>query len=295
MSQGAFSGKQIQQAIRKFNNHAQDTLNSLFQNYGDNLGRLVQFLETDPVMAVVTEPLKQNPHIDIKQWYQDFLETGGSFVGSKHYELPQDEDDRLALVYQFLLKVLSEDESESIDLTRFCIDAYGETKYQRMIDVFNAQLLAPFLRDFSTRLDEDIDVARDQEIPSEQLRIFQNYGIVVSGNVQGSNFATGQAQITSSTASVSNSGELAGELRRLHEFLNEVPNDDKASTRSAINTLVKAAENQPTSKSALVESVETISAKSLTMRRHLQNLVVAASANLASHAVIQAVSFVLSG
>lgn len=295
MSQEAFSGQQVQQAIRRFNNYANDTLKSVFQNYGDNLDRLVQFLETDPVMVVVTEPLKQNPHIDVNQWHQNFLETDGSSIGSKRYQLPQDEDDRLALVYQFLLRVLSEDESDRIDLTDFCINAYGETKYQRMIDIFNKQMLAPFLRDFSTRLDEDIDVTRDQEIPSEELRIFQNFGVVVEGNVQGSNFATGQAQITSNTASIDSSGELATELRKLQEFLSEVHKDNRASVESAIDTLVNAAENSPASRSALVESVETITAKSPTMRERLNSLAMSVSSSLASHAVIQAITFALGG
>jgi len=122
-------------------------------------------------MRIISAQLKTNENVDINQWYSDFSDfqkTGGSFIGSKEYLLPTNEEDRISLLYQLLLKL----HSHEIDFHGFCIDAYGKTNFDEMLWAFNDAISRPLIRDLGYRLDEIIEATnKDVRVPVEKLVI----------------------------------------------------------------------------------------------------------------------------
>jgi len=97
-----------------------------FQTWVEAFSRLIDHCESDEVMRVITGPLKTNPAVDADRWWTDALDSVRGMAGSGHYELPTDDDNRTALLYQVFLKV----EHEDLDITKFCSRVYGLSSYQ---------------------------------------------------------------------------------------------------------------------------------------------------------------------
>src|SRR5258708_17261344 len=140
-------------------------------------------------------------------------------VGSARYTLPTDDDDRTALLYQFFLKV----EYEGIDISKFCMLAYGATKFQEMIRVFNAELVQKFAREVSYRLNEIVqDIGDETEVRREAMLVFhihdhshQDHSMKFNGPVLGASIAGPGATIAGSTATYNSNADLAEALKAL--------------------------------------------------------------------------------
>lgn len=170
-----FKKEDISESFRKFNDYSNDLVGSDAGNFTNYLNIFIDFCEHDTIMSLITGQLKSNPRVDLKEWHKKFLRTGGSFIGSKHYELPLEEDDRISLLYQFLLAIQRND----IGVINFCVDAFGKTNYNEMIWDFNENITKLLVRGLGYKLDKIINKMEDrQSIPSS--------GLVVISTGQGS-------------------------------------------------------------------------------------------------------------
>lgn len=142
--------KKIERSFRRFSDYSDDLLNLDSKTFPNNLNIFIDFCENDEIMHIISAQLKSNKNVDIGKWYSDFQKTGGSFIGTKKYVLPTKEEDRISLLYQFLLKI----HSNEINFHGFCIDAYGKTNFNEMVLAFNDAISRPLIRAMNQLLQE---------------------------------------------------------------------------------------------------------------------------------------------
>jgi hypothetical protein len=181
-----FSRRQVERSFRKFSDIVNDLFKATFQTWGNTFTHLMTHCEQDPVMQVVTQSLRENARVHVEQWYAEAMGTVGGMVGSAHYELPYDDDNRTALLYQFFLLA----ENGKADLKSFCMFMYGSTKPQEMICHLNQELVQKFTREVAYRLAEILeDLGDEQEVPRDAMVVFHHHGQSMNthGNAPGSN------------------------------------------------------------------------------------------------------------
>lgn len=225
-----YDHKKIERSFRRFRDRSKDLLNSNSKTFSNNLNIFIDFCENDEIMHVISTQLKSNKNVDINRWYNDFQKTGGSFIGSKAYVLPTNEEDRISLLYQLLLKI----HSNEIDFHRFCLDAYGETNFNEMVWAFDDAISRPLIRDLGYRLDEIIETTNsDLEVPGEKLVIIH------TGDGSVNTIALGENIKQTIISQNSELDELVNKL--CNEILNssEIPEEEKEDLMIDVDTIKK--------------------------------------------------------
>jgi hypothetical protein len=182
MQQEQFSRREVERSFRKFNDIVNDLFGAKFQTWTNAFNHLMEHCQHDPVMQVVTEPLKCNKSVDAEKWYADALASVGSMIGSGQYELPYDDDDRTAILYQFFLMFYD----NKVNLKSFCMGMYGCRNYQDFVDSFNRELIEKFTREMSYRLGEiREDIGNQEEVPREAMVVFHHHdhSMTIHGNI----------------------------------------------------------------------------------------------------------------
>lgn len=232
-SHNTFKKRDVERSFRKFRDIVNDLFSSKFQQWGDMFTHLIAHCETDPVMKVVTEPLKHDPRVDAKKWWDAAVVSGRSMVGSGQYILPTDDGERTALLYQVFLGV----ENDNWNIMRFSMSVYGHTKYQDMIDTFNHELVLKFTREMSYRLDEIVaDNEGAEEIAQEAMIVFHHHdqSTIVHGNFQGI-----AGDVTNSTVTQNlNMTVMQNDFQSLRDYLinSRLTSDDIDELETAVNS-----------------------------------------------------------
>lgn len=289
-----FSRREVDRSFRKFRDIVNDLMSAKFQTWSDCFTRLITHCENDPVMQVVTEPLRTDPRVDADKWWNDAVASVRGMVGSGNYSLPADDDERTALLYQVFLKL----ETENIDISNFCMAVYGHSKYQDMVNSFNRELVHKFTREVSYRLDEiATDTAGQQQIAREAMVVFHHhdYSTNISGTVQGSNIATGNAQITNSTAQFNTPADVAAELRALKSLASEFTKANQATIQQSLEFLAAAAEAGDGDPEAVAEQAKTICEISPTITKRLKGLLSGITSSLAGSAIMEGLKLAFGG
>ena len=225
-----YDHKKIKHSFRRFRDYSEDLLNSNSKTFSNNLNIFIIFCENDEIMRIISAQLKSNKNVDINRWYSDFQKTGGGITGSKKYVLATNEEDRISLLYQLLLKI----HSDEIGFRRFCIDAYGKTNINEMVWAFNDAISRPLIRDLGYRLDEIIGTTNsDLRVPIGKLVIINTGDRSVNTIAIGENIK--QTVITQS----SELDELVNKLA--DEILNssEIPEEEKEDRMIDVDTIKK--------------------------------------------------------
>lgn len=179
-----FKRHDVERSFRKYRDIVNDLFSAKFQQWGDMFTHLIAHCETDPVMRFVTEPLKHDPRVNAKEWWDQAVASASGMVGSGKYTLPTDDDERTALLYQVFLGV----ENDNWDIKCFNMSVYGHTKHQDIVDTFNQELVLKFTREMSYRLDDIVaDNEGTEEISQEAMIVFHHHdqSTTVHGNFQG--------------------------------------------------------------------------------------------------------------
>lgn len=124
-------------------------MNAPYQAWGGLVDGLLHFIETNPAAKEALDEIRSENPVDFEDWYEKFQATDGSSVGSKRYEIPKSLDEQASLFYE-LLKHFDQD----VDPQRFCMEAYGLTKYQDMCNMLNSQIIKPVIRAIDAKLQE---------------------------------------------------------------------------------------------------------------------------------------------
>jgi hypothetical protein len=179
-----FDKKQVELSFRKFSDYADDVLSSNHHTFNTRFNMLLNHCENDPVMSIISSQLK-NVDVHFDEWWEKGMSTGGSFAGSKHFDLPVDEKEQASLLYQFCLKI----NNGSIDFILFCINFFGSGVYDEMVFAFNEAIVRPMVRSIGYKLDEirhDIDtkLETDRDIPINRFYVYQDFSTSISGDVE---------------------------------------------------------------------------------------------------------------
>lgn len=225
-----YDHKRIERSFRRFRDYSGDLLNSNSKTFSNNINIFIDFFENDEIMRIISAQLKSNKNVDMDKWYSDFQKTGGSFIGSKKYVLPTNEEDRISILYQFLLKI----HSNEIDFHRFCLDACGETNFNKMVLAFNDAISRPLIRDLGYRLDEITETTdSDSRVPIGKMIIIK------TGDRSVNTIAIGE-DIKQTV--INQSSELDELINKLsNEILNssEIPEEDKEDLMIDVDTIKK--------------------------------------------------------
>jgi predicted nucleotide-binding protein len=158
---------EIRKAKKRFYEVQSDLLSSKHHNFGNNLKTFVEFCDANPIMKKITEPLKNNSHIDINKWWEDFQKTGSSFVGSKRYYLPTDPKEAASLLYKFVLGV----ERGDFNFLNFALNVYGNHQIDQTVFEFNSDISKKLLRELNNELDEMENMAKPAPLTLKRISI----------------------------------------------------------------------------------------------------------------------------
>ena len=287
-----FPRRVVERSFRKFDDLVGDLLSSKYQTWGDALSRLLSHCETDPVMQVVTSPLKADSRVDAQKWWNDAVDSVRGMVGSGEYSLPSDDDERTALLYQVLLLV----DGGAVNLATFSMSVYGVSKHQEMVNTFNQELVRKFTREVSYRLNEVAeDIGDQQEVSREAIVVFHHhdYSTTITGGIQGSNVATGNANLSHSTASVATPAELASEIRSLKSLAADYARINREAIESLLDSLAAWAEAGDGDREEIVESAKAVAEISPTSRSRMSGLVSSVGSSMAGSIIVEALKVAL--
>lgn len=179
-----FDKKRVELSFRKFSDYASDVLSSNYHTFDTRFNILLNHCENDVIMSIISNQLKSiDAHFD--EWWEKGMSTGGSFVGSKQFDLPVDETERDSLLYQFCLKI----NDRSLNFSRFCLDFFGATNFDEMVWAFNDAIVKPMVRSINYKLEEIMyDIKQnsesDQDIPIKFLYVYQDFSTLINGDVE---------------------------------------------------------------------------------------------------------------
>lgn len=290
--QESFSRRQVERSFRKFNDTVNDLFQAKFQTWNNTFTHLITHCEQDSVIKLVTEPLRSNRAVDAEKWYTDALSSMTSMVGSGYYELPFDNDDRTALLYQFFLLL----DNNKVNLKQFCLAVYGTSDYQDAVHHFNQELVLKFTREVSYRLDEILaDLGNRQDVPRDAMFVFHHHGHTMNfhGNIQGSNVAAGGSSISDSTATYTNNAELADALKTLKPLIHEVVENQREAVEASIGLLVKAATDQTVTTPDIQKAAETVAASSPVLKKRLTDIAQKVGLSLLGSSIFQGIKMAL--
>lgn len=150
----ALEDAEIRNSRQELSQRWSDISKAPYQAWGGLVEGLVHFLENDAVASEALAQIKSDNPVDFEKWYSDFQSTGGSFVGSKRYDIPKSLEEKANLFYE-LLKHFDED----VNPRTFCVHAYGLKNYQEMSDMLSSQIVHPVVRAVDAKLKEAIDTS----------------------------------------------------------------------------------------------------------------------------------------
>ena len=290
--QQTYSRRQVERSFRKFNDTVNDLFQAKFQTWGNTFTHLITHCEQDSIMKVVTEPLRQNRAVDAEKWYTDVMSSVRGVVGTGHYELPYDDDDRTALLYQFFLLL----ENNKVDFNMFCMCVYGTTKYQESVYHFNQELVLKFTREVSYRLNEILqDLGDRQDVPREAMVVFHHHDhtMNIHGNVQGSNIAVGGSSISDATATFTTNADLADALKALKPLIQQVVENQREAVENALGVLVQASTDQSIALDTVKNAATVVATSSPTLGARLTDIAKKLGLSLTGSAIFQGIKMAL--
>jgi len=277
-----FTGQQVKLAFQKFRDISIDLQGSRYQTWNDNLRHLIAHCENDQVMKAVTTSLSVHPDVNFALWYQTFLASCRSMMGTNRYYLPTNDDQKTALLYQFLVEIAS----GNINVFTFCLQAYAKKNGQEAIDAFNAEIVTKFVRSVSYRINAlDNELGDERQVDPSALT-FINYGTyqAVQGGIHSSVVAAGST--VSGNTIAYNQESFASAVKSLGTDLDDVLQSHHESLTEAFSFLVRAIETNTTPRtSQIATAVEAIGDGSPSKLKSLKTIVEGAAGNLIADAL----------
>jgi hypothetical protein len=111
--------------------------------------------------------------------------------------------------------------------------------------------------------------------------------------VYGGNVATGQARISSSSASYTSIAEARTAFEALKTHLDEVAAGDRETVRASIDLLIAAIEDSAIPKSRIVAAAETVAGASDRLKRGLRDLSIGMAGSLAATGLWEGIRYAI--
>lgn len=155
---------EIAAAVKELRRRWKNVSDAQHQTWPGHFSGLMTFIKENLYLTEILQEAEQANTISFNDWWAEFQATGGSFVGTKRYSIPADETTRAILFFNFMNEV----EDGNVDLVKFCVDAYGLSKYQEMIDAFNREIVSHVIDDLEKRLIDLQDSVPNDELTADE-------------------------------------------------------------------------------------------------------------------------------
>ena len=146
----------VQETKRMFDEKAQDLLRSDGHTIKNAINSFLAFCESDAIMRSVTQPLTRNTNVNITKWHDNFSR-------SRSFILPTNDDDKLALLYQLLLRI------RSSEIKYYDLELGGRDINQAAFR-FNDSISRPVVRYLRHKIEEE-ETVREASSSSERRTI----------------------------------------------------------------------------------------------------------------------------
>lgn len=209
------SRNDVEKAFRKFTDLTDDLENAGHASWIECLKLLIHHCRTNPVMCVVTKPLRENRNVELDKWTQAAFKK-------RQYELPSNDDDRLALFYQIFEAIID----EKFNLLNFTFEVLGSAgSFDDAFYQLNEHFVRKFGRDVAYRLEEALDSIPDSDdVPPAAINVFEAGASNVQ--IEGGVF----------NSSIGNGATLYSQrIETLHLATAAMPTDIRAPLRDALH------------------------------------------------------------
>lgn len=236
---------QVKTSIRKFQDYADDLIQSDMNTFDDCLNIFMHFCESDPVFSLIHSQLQSVPDTDFDSWY-----VNSQRRGPRKVEFPVNEEVRMALMYELLRRI----NCKEISIHHFvhCVFSLGTTKITAYIQAFNSAITERLTRELGYRLDAMIlPEDRQAEVSPTVIQIIGSAQNVIQQSASGTNITqTASNQISSRLDEQFN--RLLCEIRKIesdptqlkdHEEIIETAREESKKSspkRGSIRTLLNA-------------------------------------------------------
>lgn len=154
----------------QINSAVLDLQGATLQTYERPLRRLGQLLN-HPDLAQINEGLAAG--LNLEKFIEDGRKTGGSFIGSKVLNWPDDPEQQLG-IQLLLVKYLADDPQKAINLSHEFY--YSGKKIISGIQTMTGQLIVPFARDFKAYVKASGSAAITLTTPPKSNKVFIVHG-----------------------------------------------------------------------------------------------------------------------
>ena len=288
MQTDRFPRREVERSFRKFNDIVDDLFSARFQTWEDTFSRLIAHCESDTIMQVVTGPLTLNKSVEAQRWYETALGTVVGMIGTGRYPLPIDDEDRTALLYQFLLMV----KNDQVDVINFCMGMYGTTQYQDCVDAFNQEIILKFTREVSYRLNEIIeDIGNQETVPRDAMVVFHHHdhSTNIHGGIQGSNVAIAGSTISEGSAAYTSAEGVGAAIESLTQIAGQAVDENSTVVSDALRLLASAARGDAVPPRQVEDAARKIASNSPNIAGRLLDVLGKAGVAVLSAAVVQAI------
>lgn len=178
-----YERKKVELSFRRFNDFADDVLSSEYNTFDSYLNIFINHCENNEIMSIICSQLKYDMSILDKWWSENDMGGFLGQTGGKKLNLPIDENNRDALLYQICLKV----NTREIDLLSFCI-RFTNCSPDEAVYFFNKIVLRPMVRSINYKLEEimydiETDLRNERYIPITVFNVYQDFSTTVNGDV----------------------------------------------------------------------------------------------------------------
>lgn len=274
--------KALRKVSSEFRGAASRLLNGGVRDSDANLQRFMAYIEKSPIIRGFLE--QEMRKVDPNN-YPPLHKSN-----DHRWNVPTDPSAEVVYVYS-LLRACARGEEGFSYLSMSLHYHRGSSKYQDHVDAFNRSVVLPFINHIEQYLQGLMIDAGIHDRDSISVNVSSG-GMYVGGNAQGSILAAGSASVSESTATYTDTESLVEGIGKLHEYMDDVPEDKKQEAGEALDVLVASASGETVPKTVLAEKVEILGNNSSQMKEHLIALALNAGGGVASHLIIQAINYV---
>lgn len=131
------SYEQFEVSYKRCRDFLDNVLSADHKDFGQHLRIFLTFFENDTIFRPIAQQIKSHPNVDIDSWWQAVQKSTSSCVGSGDFVLPDDENERLSLLYQICMAV----NTGKIPLDSIAVTLFYGRRYDDWVDEFNDHIL----------------------------------------------------------------------------------------------------------------------------------------------------------
>ncbi len=273
----------FEKSYKRLKDYAENVLSSDRANFETNLKIFINHVEKDGFFSPITKQLNNHPRV-VDGWWKTALDSRSSFVGSGKLDLPEDEEERLALLYQLCKSI----NSNEIKLTTIAMTFFGGSNLNYMVQKFNETFFTPFLKLLEYKIDEIEEKVRiDESTLGSNEKYTETVKTVI--NVHGDNLGIISTGDNTTNTLINSEPEL---INRLLELKTIEDVEDKSGFKNLVDEIVHLTKDNE-DKITIVQKLGELIGRSPSVKSKLKQIAFNAGIAVSSNVVIEGIKFVL--